>query len=108
MSKELRKAGDLVILSGTLDEDTPMLDADWVGATGKINIVNATGTAVVDHATVTLTTNVNPKRFLYEGAPLPVGTYRYEVEVTFAARTYPITFPNDRSINELDVVAALA
>jgi hypothetical protein len=108
MSKELRKAGDLLILSGTLDEDTPMLAADWVGATGKINIVKSNGVVTVDHATVTLDTSVTPKRFLYEGAPLALGTYHYEVEVTFAGRAYPVTFPNDRSTNQLDVVAALA
>lgn len=108
MSKEIRKAGDLVILSGTLDEDTPMLAADRVGATAKINIVNDAGVAVIDHAAVTLDTSGAKMTYLYEGAPLPVGMYRYEIEVTFAGRAHPITFPNDRTVNRLEVVPPLA
>lgn len=107
-TRELRKAGDLIILSGTLDEDTPMSAADRVGATAKINIVNSAGVTVIDHASVTLDTSGTQMTYLYEGAPLAVGTYRYEVEVTFAGRAYPITFPNDRTVNTLEVVAALA
>jgi hypothetical protein len=88
-----RKAGDRLNISGTLDEETALADAAWVGATAKINIKNkATGLLTVDHGTVTLDTTVTPKTVVYDGEAIAVGSYEYEFEVTLAGgkvRTWP-------------------
>jgi Ethanolamine utilization protein EutJ (predicted chaperonin) len=88
-----RKAGDRLNISGTLDEETALADAAWVGATAAVNIADATtGALVVDHGAATLDTGVTPKTLVYDGAAIAVGTYHYEFEVTLAGgkvRTWP-------------------
>ena len=96
-TKQTRKIGDTLILSGTLGRvdggDVYPADADWVGAVGKINIraKAAAATLVVDHGTVTLTDPVGATlaTYRYQGAAspvagfVPIGDYLYEIEVTF-------------------------
>jgi hypothetical protein len=88
-----RKAGDRLNISGTLDEETPLDAAAWVGATAAVNIKDAaSGELVVDHGEATLDTAVTPKTVIYDGEALPVGKYTYEFEVTLAGdkiRTWP-------------------
>lgn len=88
-----RKAGDRLNISGTLDEETELAAAAWVGASCVINIADAvTGVLAVDGGSATLDTTVTPKTVVYDGAAIPVGTYVYEFEVTLAGgkvRTWP-------------------
>jgi hypothetical protein len=89
-----RKAGDRLNISGRLDEETPLPDSAWVGATAVINIADAaTGAVVVNRAAVTLDTTVTPKTVDYDGTSIDdVGTYTVEFEVTLAGgkvRTWP-------------------
>lgn len=88
-----RKEGDNLDISGSLDEETPLDAAAWVGASAKINIKNTVTEALtVDHGAVTLDAGVTPKTVAYDGAAIPVGTYEYEFEVTLAGgkiRTWP-------------------
>lgn len=114
---QTRKAGDALILSGQLNEGTPLDDAMWEGATGAINVValdgpNSTeGTVYVDHAAVALTIDQTPKRYAVT-LPAPIeddiGAYVYEIEVTFPTLDDPLTWPNDRKKYKLKIVAQLA
>ena len=96
-----RKTGDTLRLSGQFTGTAmPTNPADWVGASAKLNIVHADTRAPwrVDEP-VTLDVDAAPFRYQYEGAPpddADVGTYEYEVEVTFADTTIT-TFPNGAS-----------
>jgi hypothetical protein len=114
---QTRKYGDTPILSGVLSReeggDVYPADVDWVGAVGKINIVDkATPTTiVVDHGTVTLTAPVGATlaTYRYQGAALliPVGKYLYEIEVTFT-NGVKLTWPNDKDKNVLVVIEQFA
>lgn len=114
---QTRKFGDTLILSGTLSRvdggDVYPADADWVGAVGKINIVDkaAPATIVVDHGAVTITPPVGATlaTYRYQGAAnlVPVGAYLYEIEVTFTNGVI-LTWANDSDKNVLKVVAELS
>lgn len=114
---QTRKFGDTLILSGELGREESggqyPDDADWVGAVGKINIVDAStpATVAVNHGTVTLTapSGATLARYRYQGAALlvPVGVYLYEIEVTFSNGVI-LTWPNNSEKFKLKVVAQLA
>jgi hypothetical protein len=108
---QTRKTGDTLRLSGELTGDTmPTDDADWVGATAEINIVLASDlSAYRTSDPVTLDAVTAPRRYLYEGDPPDagdIGSYLYEIEVTFADTTIT-TFPNSDDRCKLKIVAEL-
>lgn len=112
-TSEKRKAGDTLILSGALNESTPLDPSDWNGAVAKVNVANADTLAlVVDHGTVTLDTTPltanppGPVTYYHEGVMPALGSYLYEIEVTFSDSTV-LTWPDDGSKNKLVVIAAL-
>ena len=114
--KQTRKAGDTLLLSGTLGGDTLPDDAAWEDAEAKINIVTADGeTVFVDHGDVTLDApveedGVRTVGYSYTGPQLTdddIGDYLYEIEVTFPGDIV-LTFPNDRTKCKLAVVEQLA
>lgn len=114
---QTRKSGDTLILSGKLDRveggDVYPADADWVGAVGKINIVDkATPTLIaVDHGTVTLTdpSGATLATYRYQGAAgvVAIGVFIYEVEVSFANGVV-LTWPNDGTKYVLKIVPELS
>lgn len=113
---EKRKAGDTLILSGTMHGETGgnvfPVDADWGGAVGKINISTdeKVPVLVVDHGSVTLTppAGATLATYRYQGAPglVDEGKYLYEIEITFANGVI-LTWPNDKAKMKLEVVAEL-
>lgn len=112
-TKQTRKAGDTLLLSGTLTGDTiPEADA-WEDAVAKMNIVHAgdpDAEPFVDHGDVTLDISAEPYRYSYVGPQLTdddIGDYLYEVEITFPGDVV-LTFPNDKTKCKLTVVEQLA
>ncbi|HEY4133517.1 MAG TPA: hypothetical protein VGM50_23055 [Gemmatimonadaceae bacterium] len=112
-TSEPRKTGDTLILSGTLDESTPLDHGDWDGAVAKINIADADSLAlVVDHGVVTLDLTpldadpAGPVKYRHQGTMPDEGSYLYEIEVTFTDTTV-LTWPDDGSKNKLVVKPAL-
>jgi hypothetical protein len=107
---QTRKVGDTLRLSGELSGDTiPTADASWVGATALININSTTGTVYRAAGSVTLTATTAPRLYSYAGtAPIAadIGTYVYEIQVTFADGTIT-TFPNNADLYKLKIVAQL-
>jgi hypothetical protein len=108
---QTRKVGDTLRLSGELTGDTiPTVDADWVGATAVINIVNADDlTSYRLAGAVTLSATTAPRRYSYAGSPpmlADIGTYYYEIQVTFADATIT-TFPNSPDRYRLRIEAQL-
>lgn len=107
-TQDVRKAGDTLILSGSFAEGTPLDLSDWAGASAKINIANSdTGAVVTDHDSVTISAAESPVTYSYEGVMPDVGTYLYEIEVTFA-NSNVLTWPNDGTKHKLKVIAQLA
>jgi hypothetical protein len=110
---QTRKVGDTLRLSGELTGATiPTADADWVGATAVINIVEDTTarTAYRTAGAVTLSVASTPRRYSYAGSPPAVGdigTYLYEIVVTFADATIT-SFPDSDDKYRLRIVAQLA
>lgn len=91
-------AGDALILSGDLDGSVGLLgsDADWIGATGELHIVDD-ATLVLERSeacTITPPSGTTSARYAYTGSPIAVGTYRYEIEVTFVGLADPLTWNN--------------
>jgi hypothetical protein len=101
------KFGDTLILSGVLGESNPIPDADWVGASAVINIVKYPSLVpVIARAAITLTVVGSVKTYRYVGTGLPLGTYSYEIEVTYGDTTVR-TFPNNTEVMKLQVVKDL-
>jgi hypothetical protein len=107
---QTRKVGDTLRLSGVMTGDTiPTVDADWVGATAVINIDHVDGTVYRLSDPVTLSVAAAPRRYIYEGAApdiADIGSYTYEIEVTFADGTIT-TFPNSDDKYKVKIVAEL-
>jgi hypothetical protein len=108
---QTRKAGDAIILSGKLGGSDKLFDdlTAWVGALGAMHISDATGLVNVrtDPCVIAAPTLGVPGRYIYSGAPLPVGSYLYEVKVTLPGLADPLTFPNDKTKFKLNIVEAL-
>jgi hypothetical protein len=108
---QTRKVGDTLRLSGQLTGATmPTADADWAGASAVINIVHAEDASIYrTRVPCALIAATAPRKYRYEGTPpiaADVGTYLYEIEVTFADLTVT-TFPNNRDKYKLVIVAEL-
>ena len=109
---QTRKVGDTLRLSGVLTGDTiPTTAPDWAGAVAVINIVlDSDASAYRTSGAVTLTTSdPTAVRYQYEGSPpvlADIGTYRYEIEVTFSDLTVT-SFPNSADKYKLKIVAEL-
>lgn len=109
---QTRKVGDTLRLSGVLTGDTlPTTALAWAGAVAVINIVlDSDASAYRTSAAVTLdATTPSAVRYQYEGTPpvsADIGTYRYEIEVTFSDLTVT-TFPNSADKYKLKIVAEL-
>lgn len=120
MASQVRKAGDTLLLSGRLKGSLTLLssDADWVGASGTIHIVNKkTGALIRDDPCTIIapdTATQTLARYEYIGAPMAFSAtasdnkYLYEVQVSFIGLSDPITFPNNKAKFELEIVNQLA
>lgn len=92
MNAITRKAGDTIVIKGTLDGDNLPASAAWIGAIAKMNIASVDGTAAITDGAVTLDTGT--RAFEYKGAALTAGSYHYEIKVTFTDGTI-LRWPND-------------
>lgn len=120
--REVRKAGDALILSGQLGNSFKLLDdlTDWDNATGEIHIVNKATRAVKRTESCTITppsgTTLEPVqgRYAYVGAPFDFeatdaeNLFEYEISVQLTGMPDPVTWPNDDTIFELEIVDQLA
>lgn len=102
-----RLSGDALIIGGEFSGGPD--EADWVGATAEIHIVDKATLATEreEPCPMTAPSGGSPGRYDYIGAPIAVGTYRYEVEVTFPGLDDPLTAPNNGDKNVLKVKAEL-
>lgn len=98
-----RRFNDTLIISGELEEETPIDDAAWDGATATIKIVRdiAAQTVMVSAGEVALDTTVTPKRVEYHGDPIEpddadedLRKCLFEWTVTFLNGTV-LTWPGD-------------
>lgn len=111
VNTQTRKTGDTLRLSGQLTGSTiPTENAAWAGATAVINIVDERTRAPYRlSAAVDLETVDGARRYAYEGEPPAtedLGTYVYEIEVTFSDGTVT-TFPASDDKYRLRIVAEL-
>lgn len=107
MTDIIRKKGDTLVIPFTLSAEDIPDGATWVGATAKMNIrTSDAATLIVDHGTCTF--DDSNQEGQYRGTtPAPanqaVGSYLYEVEVTFADGMI-LTFPNNAKGMKLKIV----
>jgi hypothetical protein len=109
MAAEERTFGDTLILKGTLGATVLPDGVVWAGAVAKMNIrLKDTNVLIIDHGVCTLDTVTLDYEYKSTTPPpigLVVGSYSYEVEVTFSPGGEIISFPNGHTKMPLKIVA---
>jgi hypothetical protein len=106
---ETRKSGDALLLSGEFTGEGVPADADWSGATAEIHIVDKSTLATEreDSCPITAPNGATAGRYDYIGAPIAVGKYLYEIQVSFPTLDDPLTAPNNGDKFVLKVIQEL-